>query len=729
MTMVLERKRHTSSFPCPVCGGYEELPHGKGVRCYGFSEGNWTHCTRPEYAGNLRMNTESGTYAHLMVGSCNCGKEHNPKPVKTNGKPRVINSRSWIYYNADRTINRRVTRLDLDNGGKSYPQERYENNQWIRGVSGIPNVLYRLPELLQADPLQPVLIPEGEKCVELLIKHGFIATTNPMGAEKWQPELNEPLQGRDVVLLPDNDAPGQRHVEKIAHSLQGIARSIRIIELPGLPDAGDVVDWFDAGGTKEQLQQLIDSTPYQKQPAVSDQQDESDNPTEKAFREMQDKHGVLLIGGNAYILHEYIEPERNRYRVDFLYKNAFTTYYSNKFIKIKDSNGNTKSVPLAKYWLDHPDRRTYKGLIFAPGMGADTGFYNLWRGFAVKPKEGDCSKYLDLLYDVICDGNRQYFEYLIGYMAECVQNFEQKEKPGVCIVLKGEKGTGKGCAIRNFGSLFGQHFTQVAHARYITGNFNSHLKDCIVLFADEAFWAGDKQGENTLKYLITEPDLQIEHKGKDPIPVKNLVRVFMASNSDWVVPATFDERRFFVLSVSNKHAQDHQYFKAIEEEMNNGGREALLYYLMNYELSGINLRKAPQTKALQEQKIISMDSISKFWYQCLQRGYITPDENGEHEWMEIIPTAQLYNEYIETAGKAGIPRRSYETEVGRKMLELCPEIKKRKVTVAYKDIGHSYSTKRQRWCYILPALNECRTQFEQIIGGNIDWNDDDELPF
>ena len=69
------------------------------------------------------------------------------------------------------------------------------------------------------------------------------------------------LKGADVVLLPDNDPVGREHVEAIAESLASSARRIRILELPNLPEKGDVVDWHAAGGTAEEFARLVAAAP------------------------------------------------------------------------------------------------------------------------------------------------------------------------------------------------------------------------------------------------------------------------------------------------------------------------------------------------------------------------------------------------------------------------------------------------------------------------------------
>src|SRR5262249_33974668 len=102
-----------------------------------------------------------------------------------------------------------------------------------------------------------ICIAEGEKKVDLIRSFGFSATCCAGGAKKWGPAHTAFLQRADVVLLPDNDPVGRKHVEAIAQSLAPIARRLRILELPNLPEKGDVVDWHAAGGTAEEFARLV----------------------------------------------------------------------------------------------------------------------------------------------------------------------------------------------------------------------------------------------------------------------------------------------------------------------------------------------------------------------------------------------------------------------------------------------------------------------------------------
>ena len=132
---------------------------------------------------------------------------------------------------------------------------------WTWNMKGVRIVPYRLPKVLGADQ---VLIVEGEQDVHTLEQLGYVATTNPMGAGKWRDEFSEFLRGRDVVILPDNDVPGDQHARQVARSLDGLAKSIRILRLPDLQPGGDITDWIHAGGKPEQLAELISSAPDPK---------------------------------------------------------------------------------------------------------------------------------------------------------------------------------------------------------------------------------------------------------------------------------------------------------------------------------------------------------------------------------------------------------------------------------------------------------------------------------
>ncbi len=140
---------------------------------------------------------------------------------------------------------------------KDFLQRRPDSKGgWIWNLKRVRRVIYRMPELLAADPSEPVFVVEGEKDVDNLARLGVVATTNPGGAGKWRKEYNGYLADRKVVILPDNDEAGGGHAEEVARC--GATR-VALLRLPGLPEKGDVSDWIAAGGTKEELLNLVAS--------------------------------------------------------------------------------------------------------------------------------------------------------------------------------------------------------------------------------------------------------------------------------------------------------------------------------------------------------------------------------------------------------------------------------------------------------------------------------------
>lgn len=171
------------------------------------------------------------------------------------GKPGT----DYIYRDEHGAPYMKVTRSH-GKDGKKFVQYRCENNDWLFGTKGIARVPYRLPELL-ARPTDPIYFVEGEKDADRLAAAGLVATTAPEGASaQWKPELTNWFKGRDIYILPDNDQPGRAHGQKVARVLSPVARSIKIVELPGLPDKGDVSDWLDIRGDIAELIAICEST-------------------------------------------------------------------------------------------------------------------------------------------------------------------------------------------------------------------------------------------------------------------------------------------------------------------------------------------------------------------------------------------------------------------------------------------------------------------------------------
>jgi hypothetical protein len=169
----------------------------------------------------------------------------------------------YIYKKADGTPYLRVKR----SAHKEFSQQHWNGSTWLSGAPDGPRIPYRLPEILSAEH-DDIFIVEGEKDADNLAALGTFATTNSGGANNWSPDLNPFFKGKQVFILPDNDGPGRDHCTKVIQNLFGVAKEIRVINLPGLAGKGDVSDWLEAGGTADQLAELMRLAPrVEKSPA------------------------------------------------------------------------------------------------------------------------------------------------------------------------------------------------------------------------------------------------------------------------------------------------------------------------------------------------------------------------------------------------------------------------------------------------------------------------------
>jgi hypothetical protein len=323
----------------------------------------------------------------------------------------------------------------------------------------------------------------------------------------------------------------------------------------------------------------------------------------------------FVVRESGKVLVGTFENEHGRSLLVLMSFADFRNLHMNQKVTVKG-----KDVPLGKWWLEHPKRRQYDGLTFQPGndQRVINGRLNLWRGWAFEPKRGDWSKLREHIKVVVCSGNDELFVYLINWLAYAVQHPDQRAE--AVVVMKGKRGAGKGTVGNTMKKLFGQHALQISSGQHLVGRFNGHLRDTVLLFADEAFWPGDKAGEGTLKRIVTEDTLMIESKYRDGVEVPNLLHIIMASNEDWVVPAGERERRYVVFEVNDLHLQDKPWFKAINEQLERGGYAAMLHDLLRRDLGKWHPRDLPACNDLTSQQALSLSPLDAWWVELLEIG-------------------------------------------------------------------------------------------------------------
>lgn len=164
-----------------------------------------------------------------------------------NDKKQIIHKTTYQYYKADGTIAYTKTRTDYEDGTKKFCFEQPDGS---KGLKGVQHELYNLPAVLSATKIYFV---EGEKCADAVIKQGFVATTLDTGANShWCVHYTEYLKDKEVIIIPDNDAPGMNYAKKV---LQNVPTA-RIVKLPDLAEKGDIYDWLAMGHTIAEIDKL-----------------------------------------------------------------------------------------------------------------------------------------------------------------------------------------------------------------------------------------------------------------------------------------------------------------------------------------------------------------------------------------------------------------------------------------------------------------------------------------
>jgi hypothetical protein len=426
---------------------------------------------------------------------------------------------------------------------------------------------------------------------------------------------------------------------------------------------------------------------------------------------LNEEFAFVLFGGSDFILWETTDENGNP-RTEFLNVPTFHRKHANKLFQAD----NGRARPVSEWWMEWPGRREYSAVVFAPGRDLGPRFYNLWQGFAVESKRGKWKRMRDHILNVICSGDEKLFRYVLGWLARLVQH--PGEVGEVALVFKGGKGVGKGVVGHALRRIFGRHGFHVANAKHLVGNFNAHLRGVAFLFADEAFFAGDRAHESALKSLITEPTLAIEAKGKDTVAGDNCLHVLMASNEDWVVPTSVDERRFAVIDVSADRQGDFAYFDALFRELyKEGGLEAMLFDLLAYPLDDFNVRQVPNTKALADQKLLGLRGPLRWLHEVLSEGGIARvgfvqqwDEGG----MQMQKTS-AYDDYCQRSrNRFGehhpVPDKFFWKAIRQAMAHASGGLR-----------DERSGTPRVR-CVIFPPLGEARDAFEKHLRSPVEWD-------
>jgi hypothetical protein len=574
---------------------------------------------------------------------------------------------------------------------------------------------------IRRDPTIPVYWLEGPLKAMAFSWHSSLPAIAFCGLDGWGSGF-APVEdfslivwsGRRVVLVVDSDAArkpeSQQSLRRQWQHLISVGASPSVIVVPQEDGTGktDVNDFIAAHGIAPLLK--VEEIPIPEEWGA-----------EEATQELNRLHTFILNGGRAEIITEKEDPAYPGTKTfDLSQVKDLRLAYANELVLV---GYKTTGAPILKskfdIWMADPYRRRADRIWFSPaipwGLDPKTRDFNLWQGWTITAHKPDAKHSWSLLkqhiHEVVANGDPAVAKYVIDWMAHGLQ---QPEKlPEVAIVMLGGEGTGKGILARSLGDLYGRHFAHLSTPQMLTGTHNDLMKDKLLVFADENFFAGDHAVASALKAMITEPTMLINPKYVNAFKLPNYRRFIIASNESWAIPAGPDARRYAVFQVSEARKEDHSYFAAIMKQLKDGGLQAMLYELQHRDLTGFEPRHYPQTKALFEQKKLNFDPTTQWWFHTLCNGTFGTDKKNQNKWEDWITRNHAHAGVAQHA-PSSYDKRSLETKVGIQLRKLCPAIKDTR--------RYNKEASRQDRGYQLPSLDECRKAFERYVRSPIDWD-------
>jgi adenylate kinase family enzyme len=374
---------------------------------------------------------------------------------------------------------------------------------------------------------------------------------------------------------------------------------------------------------------------------------------------------------------------------------------------ITEQNPNINADKVVNQWLLSPNTLVFKGVELNTAK-TTSGYLNLWHGLSINPKMGDYRRIETFIKDIVCSSSTTHFEYLWNWLAHMIQ--KPWEKPGVSITLLGGQGVGKGTfAAKIVGAMYLDHFLHLQSDKALTGDFNDSLESSFVIFADEAFFSGDRKAANILKAIETEDRIHINPKFQPSRQIESFHRIISASNNDHASYVETDDRRKLILRLPDTKRDDWVYWRELDEELKSGGLEALAFALSQTDISSFEVRKKPDTGELLRQKLASLDSIPQWWADRLMMG---SQISATSEWKDWCSTASLYDDFL------NCHKSNHSRSRTPSIREFVDKLKEFCAGISPSQQGASNSRKRG---FTFPSLDYARKHFEQKLGGEITW--------
>lgn len=584
----------------------------------------------------------------------------------TTGQPAHV----YPYFNEDGSPAFEVQRFEAPGCRKAIR---------VKGSYSL-DLLYRLDEVRES---ATVFIVEGESCVEALRTPvvGLVATTNPGGAGKWRDAHSKHLAGKKVFILPDNDDPGRTHAAKVAKSVQPLAASVKIVDLPGLPPKGDVVDWVAAGNDPLKIVELMDSAPLYEPPKDDGQAASGRGSCGEVGLHLQAARELIEAIGPDDI----ISDGQHFYQwTGSLWRRVDEQEIRQLIIRQEEANPKLSANAVTGIF------QFIRSIVFRPGHSWNNPSQEIpvqngvlcfeGGGFALRPhrREDYRTICLPVAYDPAATADRfrrflsEVFEGDEGKITVALEAMGYTLLP-TCrferfLLLTGRGSNGKSVLLAVLAALVGnEHVCAVQPSQFNNRFQRAHLAGKLANIVTELS-EGTEIADGEMKAFVSGEVITAEHKGKPPFELKPVCTHWLATNH---LPHTRDFsdalfRRVIILTFDRIFTEDEQDNELVDK--------------LKAELPGIlNLALEALTGLLVRGKFTELDSNieakAEWRLEADQVAQFADEMCQRHP--EVWETSKdLYAAYTSWAEESGIKRTLNRKNFSTRMVRLGAQLVK-----------------------------------------------------
>ena len=318
--------------------------------------------------------------------------------------------------------------------------------------------------------------------------------------------------------------------------------------------------------------------------------------------------------------------------------------YSNvPYYGINQKTGEEVQKNIFTAWLESPRRRDLSGVTFDPSTTDRVvqDQFNIWRGWLYEPVKSDADlPFWELVLEVLCDGNEEYFDFVRKFLAHMIQ--KPKERPLCAIGISGPQGAGKSVFVKVIGSLMhSAHYNPNVAMQAVAGNQQGRdLEGVLLAYLDEASWGGDKLSTGALKKAITGESDRINEKFVPAYSVPTYKRIIFSSNENYYYHADPDDRRLLPLEIDrDKKLKSDAFFQLIVNgnELREEVQQAVMATLLEEDITDWVPHKALKALNINTGGAMlerSMTNVQRWLYESIKnRAFelpsMTPNDDPE----------------------------------------------------------------------------------------------------